>query len=161
MIIIMGVSGCGKTTVGKLLSQKTNFSFYDADDFHPNSNIEKMKNNIALTDKDRWPWLESLANQISKWEQEGGAILACSALKETYRKTLSSKANKINWVYLSGNFEEINARLEKRNDHYMKSTLLKSQFETLEIPNYGIHIHVINSVENIVSEIISKLNLND
>ncbi|MCF7560339.1 gluconokinase [Sabulilitoribacter multivorans] len=161
MIIIMGVSGCGKTTIGELLSKKSNLPFYDADDFHPSSNIEKMKNNIALTDGDRKPWLELLSENIEQWELNGGAILACSALKESYRQILSSKIKNINWVYLSGTFDEINARLEKRNNHYMKSTLLKSQFDTLEVPSYGIHISITNSKENIVSIITSKLNLNE
>lgn len=161
MIIIMGVSGCGKTTVGKSLSEKINLPFYDADDFHTEANIEKMKNGHALTDDDRKPWLESLSNHIEKWELNGGAILACSALKEKYRAILSSKIKTINWVYLSGSFDVIKTRLEQRNQHYMKSTLLTSQFDTLEIPQYGLHIPIEKPVKDIITTITSKLNLNE
>ncbi|ULC60545.1 gluconokinase [Flaviramulus sp. BrNp1-15] len=160
MIIIMGVSGSGKTTIGKSLSKKMNLPFYDADDFHSEANIEKMKNAIALTDEDRKPWLESLSKHIEEWVFNGGAILACSSLKEKYREILSSKVDTINWVYLSGSFDVINTRLEQRNQHYMKSTLLKSQFDTLEIPDYGLHISIEKPVNEILSTITSKLNLN-
>ncbi len=157
----MGVSGCGKTTVGKLLSEKTKLPFYDADDFHTDHNIQKMKNHQALSDDDRTPWLEALSNHIAAWENQGGAILACSALKEKYRDILSSKNTKINWVYLDGSFELIKSRLEKRHGHYMKATLLESQFATLEIPNYGCHTSVEKPLEEIVSDIITKFNLNE
>ena len=82
MIVVMGVSGCGKTTIGKLLSERTGLAYYDADDFHPPSNIENMAQNIPLSDADRLPWLQTLAENIASWESGGGAILACSALKE-------------------------------------------------------------------------------
>lgn len=101
MIVIMGVSGCGKTTIGKLLSQKTGLPFYDTDDFHTKANIEKMKNGIPLDDTDRQPWLESLSNHIKTCEANGSAILACSALNEKYRETLSSKINIINGVSIT------------------------------------------------------------
>lgn len=161
IIVIMGVSGCGKTTIGKSLSKKINLPFYDADDFHTDANIEKMKNGQALNDDDRKPWLESLSTHILKWESSSGAILACSALKEKYRVILSSKIANINWVYLSGSFDVIKNRLEQRNQHYMKSTLLKSQFDTLEVPNYGLHISNKKPINEIVSIITSKLNLNE
>lgn len=156
----MGISGCGKTTIGKLLSKKLNLPFYDADEFHSEINIEKMKNNKALNDTDRLPWLKSLSNYIKEWQSEGGAILACSALSEKHREILSSKVDKINWVYLYGSFEIITDRLEKRNSHFMKAALLKSQFEALEIPQYGLHISVEKPAKEIVSIITSKLNLN-
>lgn len=161
MIIVMGVSGCGKTTVGKLVSQKTNLPFFDADSFHSKANVEKMKNNIPLNDMDRKPWLESLSNKIEKWESDGGAILACSALKEEYRNFLSTKVKNINWVFLYGSFDVINARLEQRTEHYMKTNLLQSQFDTLEVPDYGLHISVENPLNDIVLRIISKFKLNE
>lgn len=161
IIIIMGVSGCGKTSVGISLSKRTNLPFYDADDFHNETNIEKMKNSIPLDDEDRKPWLTSLSSNIKEWESKGGAILACSALKETYRNILSSKTDKINWVYLSGSFNIIKNRLEQRSQHYMKSNLLKSQFDTLEIPNYGLHISIEAPVNDIVSSIMTKLNIDE
>lgn len=153
----MGVSGCGKTTVGKQLSLKIGLPFFDADDFHPKSNIEKMKNNIPLNDEDRLPWLELLSEKIKDWESSGGGILACSALKETYRKVLSSNTNNIYWVYLYGSIELINDRMRKRGTHYMKRELLQSQFDTLEVPNYGFHISVEKNVEDIINDISSKI----
>ena len=158
IIVIMGVSGCGKTTIGKSLSKKINLPFYDADDFHTDANIEKMKNGQALNDDDRKPWLEALSTYILEWESSNGAILACSALKEKYREILSSKTKTINWVYLSGSFDVIKNRLEQRNQHYMKSTLLKSQFNTLEIPNYGLQISIEQPISDIVTTIALKLN---
>ena len=154
IIIIMGVSGCGKTTIGNLLAEKTGIHFYDADEFHPSENIEKMKNKIPLTDVDRKPWLQTLSKKLKEWNQTGGAILACSALKESYRELLSSEIENPFWVYLSGSFEQINERLESRNNHFMPSSLLKSQFETLEIPTYGLHISIEESPLNITNTII-------
>lgn len=159
MIIIMGVSGCGKTTVGKALSEKTGIPFFDADDFHPQKNIEKMKHNMPLDDNDRKPWLETLADHIVTWEQTGGAILGCSALKESYRKLLGSKEESIDWVYLNAPFEVIRSRLEDRSDHYMKSDLLQSQYDTLEPPDYGLHLSSEEPVEALVDQIISKLSI--
>jgi carbohydrate kinase (thermoresistant glucokinase family) len=111
----MGVSGCGKTTIGKSLSIETGLPFYDADDFHSDENIIKMNSNIPLNDTDRLPWLNTLATNIILWENCGGAILACSALKESYRTILESNADNILWIYLSGSFELIKHRLENRH----------------------------------------------
>lgn len=157
MIVIMGVSGSGKTTIGKGLAKELELPYFDADDFHPASNIEKMKHGIPLTDEDRKPWLNLLANHMKTWDGHGGAVLSCSALKESYRKLLASKSKRINWVYLKGSFELIQSRLEERAGHYMKSGLLQSQFDTLEEPHYGIHINIENTTEEIISNIISKL----
>ncbi|MDW5288032.1 NADP-dependent phosphogluconate dehydrogenase [Formosa sp. PL04] len=156
IIIIMGVSGCGKTTIGKLLSKKTGINFYDADDFHPSENIEKMKNNMPLTDVDRTPWLLTLSKKLKEWDQTTGAILACSALKESYRELLNSEIENPLWIYLSGSFEQIKERLESRDNHYMPSSLLKSQFETLEIPTYGLHIPIEQTPTTITNTIISN-----
>lgn len=153
----MGVSGCGKTTIGQELAKQLGLPFFDADDFHPQSNIDKMKQGIPLTDDDRLPWLSLLADQIKTWDEHGGAVLACSALKESYRKLLESKSKPVTWIYLKGTFEVIQSRLEQRNMHYMKSGLLQSQFDALEEPNYGIHINIENQPEQIVSTLISKL----
>ena len=153
----MGVSGCGKTTIGKQLALEQGLPFFDADDFHPKANIEKMKNNLTLSDSDRLPWLNTLAEKIYEWERNEGAVLACSALKESYRTILASKQSNILWVYLSGTFELISARLKKRSNHYMKSALLQSQFDTLEVPDYGLHINIENSIDDIIKGINSKL----
>jgi carbohydrate kinase (thermoresistant glucokinase family) len=154
--IIMGVSGCGKTTIGKQLAAKLKLPFYDADDFHPKANVAKMKNNISLNDDDRKPWLETLAIEIEKWSKNSGAVLACSALKEMYRNILSSHSKNVDWIFLSGSFETILERIQQRKGHYMKSDLLQSQFDTLEIPSYGLHIDIENDVESLINELILK-----
>jgi carbohydrate kinase (thermoresistant glucokinase family) len=160
IIIIMGVSGCGKTTIGKLLASKIGVQFRDGDDFHPESNVIKIKNNVPLNDKDREPWLNSLAMLIKEWSNSDGAILACSALKESYRTQLSKFQGHIDWVFLSGSYETIYKRVENRKYHFMTSTLLQSQFDTLEIPTYGMHLDIEQKQTEIVSEILEKLNIN-
>ncbi|PKD17102.1 6-phosphogluconate dehydrogenase [Salegentibacter salinarum] len=158
--IVMGVSGSGKTTIGKLLATELNLPFYDADDFHPPENVEKMKNGIPLQDDDRNGWLAVLAANIQKGEQGGGAVLACSALKEKYRKQLTSiPEENLKWIFLSADFEVILERLKSRKGHYFKPEMLTSQFETLEEPNYAIRINVNTSEENILKEIMAKLNV--
>jgi carbohydrate kinase (thermoresistant glucokinase family) len=157
MIVIMGVSGCGKTTIGQGLAKQLGLPYYDADDFHPQSNIDKMKHGFPLNDEDRMPWLSNLAEHIKTWDEQGGAVLSCSALKESYRTLLASKSTAIKWVYLKGSFELIQSRLEQRAGHYMKSNLLQSQFDTLEEPDYGIHVSIDNTPETILNSILSKL----
>ncbi len=157
IIILLGVSGCGKTTIGKLLSQKINIPFFDGDDFHSKSNIDKMAEGVSLNDDDRLPWLLALANNIEMWAEDKGAILACSALKETYRTLLTSKFSHVTWVHLSGSQDLIKDRIENRNEHFMPTDLLVSQFNDLEIPDYGIHIDISESPEKIIDTIISKL----
>ncbi|MGB5242087.1 MAG: NADP-dependent phosphogluconate dehydrogenase [Lutimonas sp.] len=157
LIVVMGVSGSGKTTIGKMLANKLNLSYYDADDFHPQSNISKMKSGIALNDDDRQPWLNNLSLAMKEWEHAGGAVLSCSALKEKYRKVFKETINDIHWVYLNGEFDLIRKRMEKRSGHYMKSDLLKSQFDTLEVPNYGFHVNIEDEPELIVKKIMNKL----
>jgi 6-phosphogluconate dehydrogenase len=160
IIILTGVSGCGKTTIGKLLATKLNAPFYDADDFHPDINIQKMSNNEALSDEDRLPWLTLLAENIKFWNSQGNAILACSALKESYRKILMPIGINIKWVFLKGEFDLINQRLNQRTNHYMKSGLLKSQFEDLEVPNYAFTIDINNNPDFIVNQIMSNVQHN-
>ena len=137
---VMGVSGCGKTTLGKALSERMALPFFDGDDFHPKENIAKMKNGIPLDDADRAGWLSRL-NEVALQHRETGAVIACSALKEAYRKTLANGLNdKVIWVYIHGSRQGIHERLEQRRGHYMPSALLDSQFRDLEPPAYGIHI---------------------
>ncbi len=155
MIVIMGVSGCGKTTTGRLLADKLHVPFYDADDFHPQSNIEKMRSGTPLTDTDREPWLKMLATEMKGWHVSGGAILACSALKEKYRELLSSETS-VEWVYLHGDFNTIYERMKTR-DHYMKPEMLQSQFDALEVPEYGIHLDIQSEPNDLVDQIFSKL----
>ncbi|MBJ6368975.1 gluconokinase [Snuella sedimenti] len=156
VIIIMGVSGCGKTTIGKLLSKRLKLPFFDADNFHSQENINKMKQGVALNDTDRLPWLETLSKALQKWSETSGVVLACSALKENYRTILSSKAY-VTWVYLSGSFDLIFSRMQQREGHFMKADLLKSQFNDLEIPKYGVHIDISHPPETIINTISLKI----
>jgi len=156
--IIYGVSGCGKSTVGKALAKQLATPFYDADDFHPQSNIKKMSQGIPLDDGDRNPWLLQLANQIRAWHETTGAVLACSALKNSYRDLLESVDSAyIRWVYLEGDYDLIANRLQKREDHFFDKALLASQFETLEKPFRGITISIVDSIEKIIQEIVTTL----
>lgn len=151
--VVMGVSGSGKSTVGKLLAEKMELAFYDADDYHPQENIDKMASGKPLNDQDRQGWLLRLNELILNNEPEG-LVLACSALKEAYRRTMASGLKKEpTWIYLSGSYEEILNRIRARSEHFMPSTLLKSQFETLEIPDYAI----VQSINKAPSEIIEDL----
>jgi carbohydrate kinase (thermoresistant glucokinase family) len=146
--IFMGVSGCGKTTLGKLFAERLQLPFYDADDFHPESNIQKMKNGISLNDSDRAPWLQDLARHIFLWNGRGGAVLACSALKESYRQILSANEDiPIKWVFIQADFETLEQRLVNRKVHFFNPLLLTSQLETLEPPDYGIHLYAKDSLD--------------
>jgi len=156
MYIIMGVSGSGKTFLGKQLAKVISKPFYDADDFHSKANKIKMKSGHALNDKDRQPWLHTLANNINTWARDGGAILACSALKEDYRKKLSKGNNHITWIVLNGTFKIIQSRLKERKDHFFNPKLLKSQFDILELPNYGIHLNINQPTEVLIQSIFAK-----
>lgn len=158
LIVIAGVSGSGKTTIGLRLSEKLGIPFKDADSYHPQSNVEKMKSGHPLTDEDRIPWLEILDKKLQEWDDEEGAILACSALKETYRKILAKHVDLV-WVFLDGSFELLKSRLDNRKNHFFDPLLLQSQIDTLETPDYGIHVSIQPSVEAIVEEIIRKLGL--
>lgn len=157
IIIIMGVSGSGKTTIGRGLAKKLDVPFYDADDYHTKENIEKMAGNIPLNDEDRKPWLNLLANKIKEWHTQSGAILACSALKESYRSLLKSQVKEVRWVYLKGSKTVIGNRISKREAHYMKSQMLDSQFEALEAPNYGFHEDIEEKPETIIDSLATKL----
>ena len=157
IIYVMGVSGVGKSTIGKLLADTLTLPFFDGDDYHPESNIAKMKEGHSLNDTDRHGWLQKL-NEIAKKHSDSGAIIVCSALKEKYRTLLNNGLeDKVVWVYLEGSFDEIMDRLQKRKGHYMPSKLLKSQFDTLEVPENAITVPIHNTPENIVSEIINQL----
>ena len=155
--IVMGVSGCGKSTIGKMLSERLEIPFYDADDFHPQVNIDKMASGHPLQDEDRWPWLEAIAVEIIKWSSSKGAVLACSALKEVYRERLFSKSAfakaKQHFIYLDADFETISSRLASRKNHFFDPALLQSQFDTLEVPSYGIHIDVTLEKEAITNRV--------
>jgi gluconokinase len=136
IIILLGVSGSGKTTVGQALSALTGWTFLDADDYHPPANVEKMSGGEPLTDADRAPWLEILRTEIATRLKRGeNAILACSALKKAYRQQLQVDPAQVRFVYLKVSPDLLQQRLEQRKDHFMKSSMLSSQLETLEEPD--------------------------
>ena len=162
IIVVMGVSGSGKTTVGKALASALEIPFYDADDFHPQDNIVKMEQGIPLQDLDREFWLETLSKNLTQWEAATGAVLACSALKEMYRTALNSGVNNdITWVYLYGRSELIKERMAGRRGHYFKPELLDSQLADLETPQYGWHFNISSSADHIVKSILDKLRHTD
>jgi len=154
VFIIMGVSGSGKSTIGKLLAATLELPFFDGDDYHPPENVKKMAAGTPLNDTDRMGWLERL-NILICDNLHSGAIIACSALKETYRSRLMHGVReKINLVYLEGSFEEVLDRIGKRKGHFMPPTLLRSQFAVLEPPKQAITISIQNSPSSIVTEIL-------
>ena len=156
--VIMGVSGTGKSTIGKLLSDRTGWSFYDADDFHPQANVDKMNHGIALSDSDRLPWLQELQKLISRYIQsKRNGILACSALKSQYRQILRDKQDQVIFIYLRGDYDCIQNRVKQRRGHFMGADLLQSQFDTLEEPKDAIVVDVSLSPEQIVTKSLSLI----
>jgi 6-phosphogluconate dehydrogenase len=153
----MGVSGSGKTTVGRALAKALNIPFYDADDYHPSDNVAKMKAGQPLTDTDRRPWLEDLAKHIQHWCETGGGVLACSALKESYRQILLSSGVPVQWIYLKGDLEMIQQRIQLRSGHFMPASLLQSQFDALEEPVYGWQLDSTKSPEDIVGNLQMRI----
>jgi gluconokinase len=154
--IIMGVSGCGKTSVGKLLAARLGWDFYDADDFHPPENIAKMAAGHPLNDEDRAPWLVALREMISSnLAQKRSGVLACSALKERYRQTLLAGNQGTQIIYLKGSFEVIQTRLAARAGHYMKPELLQSQFDALEEPAHALTVDIMLPIDIVVDVIAS------
>lgn len=159
IIIVMGVSGSGKTTVGGLLADRMGCGFSDADDFHPANNVEKMRAGIPLTDDDRWPWLKALRQAIEDWEAAGQSrVIACSALKAAYRHLLAPRGGVV-FVFLKGRAETIASRLKARKGHYMNPDLLASQFATLEEPAGAIVVDIAPPPAVIVDGIMDRLGL--
>ncbi len=154
-LIVMGVSGCGKSTVGRLLAQRLDWDFFDADDFHSPQNIAKMKAGIPLTDSDRLPWLATLNELLLATLKNGRhPVLACSALKESYRLRLRQGIDGLQLVYLKGSYDLIWSRIAQRQGHYMKPDMLRSQFETLEEPVDALVVDIRLSPEEIVAQIL-------
>ena len=152
-LVIMGVSGSGKTTVGKLLAQKIGRRFLDGDDFHPPENVAKMSSGIPLTDEDRLGWLETLASIIH--EADNITIIACSALKASYREILKEAE----FIFLYGSPELLAERINQRSGHYMPPRLLQSQLETLEVPTNVLALNVVESPQTLVEQIMVRFNL--
>ncbi len=160
IVVLMGVTGSGKTTIGTLLAERTGSTFADADDFHSVANKEKMAAGHPLSDADRQPWLETLNRLLQGWLQSGkSGVLACSALKSAYRATLGvgMPPDAIRFVVLEGSKELISQRLAARKHAYMSPTLLDSQFATLEIPPAALHVVNDRTPDEVVSQILNQL----
>ena len=155
-IIVMGVSGSGKTTIGKKLAEKLGWPFFDADDFHPRENVAKMVAGIPLNDQDRAGWLAALSKLIQQETSAGNSgVLACSALKESYRQVLS--CGQVRFVYLKGTYELILARMASRGGHFMKPAMLVSQFATLEEPSSALTVDISLPEDEIVQAILETI----
>ena len=154
IVVVMGVSGVGKTTIGRLVAERLGWRFIDADDHHPAANVAKMAAGIPLEDADRWPWLDAL-NQLLR--KEKSAVLACSALKESYRKRLLAGIAETRIVFLDGSKALIASRLAARKHRYMPASLLDSQFAALEPPVDAIRVDVAQPVEASVAAILGSL----
>jgi len=165
VVIVMGVSGSGKSTIGALLAQRLHWEFEDADWFHPASNVDKMHSGITLTDEDRWPWLRAIAAWIDQTRRAGGhGVIPCSALKRRYRDILIGDRGDVRLVYLKGSETLIARRIATRHEHFMPQSLLHSQFEALEEPGADENPIVV-SIEplprEIVARILSELNVDE
>ena len=159
IVIVMGVVGSGKTTIGRLLAEQSGWEFADADDFHPPSNVEKIRRGISLTDDDRKPWLERLRAVIQVWiVEKNNVVLACSALKRAYRQELEA-GPEVRFVYLKGNADLIASRLRSRQGHFAGEQILSSQFADLEEPEGAVTVDIASTPEQIVAEIRKKLGL--
>lgn len=159
IVIVMGVVGAGKTTVGQMLAAQLNWEFDDADDFHPASNVEKIRDGIALTDADRMPWLNLLHQAIAQWIVERkNVILACSALKASYRSNLKVSPD-VRFVYLKGSAPLIAERLRARHGHFAGESILASQLSDLEEPEDALTVDISSGPQQIVEEIRKGLGL--
>jgi gluconokinase len=154
LVVLMGVSGSGKTAVGEVLARDLGWAWFDADDYHPPANVEKMRSGQPLTDADRWPWLD-LLNGLMRAEDAKGrsAVLGCSALKQVYRDRLSQGLADVRWVHLKGSFDFILSRLQQRKHRYMPASLLQSQFDTLEEPADALTLDIADPPEALAARI--------
>jgi len=159
IVIVMGVVGAGKTTVGRMLAQELGWEFADADDFHPKANIDKIRRGISLTDADREPWLESLRSSIVQWIKTGqNVVLACSALKRSYREKLHV-GPEVRFVYLKGSPALIAERLNARHGHFANEQILAGQFHDLQEPHDAVTVEISAPPEQIVEQIREQLGL--
>lgn len=163
VLIVMGVSGSGKTTVGALLAERLGWDFADGDAFHSDANLGKMQAGIALTDEDRVPWLRSIAEWIDAKRRTGeGAVVACSALKRSYRRILVDGRDDVRLVYLEAGIDIVNERLRARRGHFMPANLMQSQFEALEAPEpheNAVVVSVDQAPDAIVRHVLAALGI--
>lgn len=160
VVILMGVSGAGKTTVGRMLASELGWNFRDGDDLHPAANRDKMNSGVALTDADRRPWLAAIRAMIDEYLARGqNAIVACSALKRSYREMLSADPARVRFVWLDGSRELIARRIAARRGHFMPAELLASQFADLEMPADALRIEVASPPAEIVAAIRRELSI--
>ena len=158
LYIVMGVSGCGKSTVARMLAQETNGLFLDGDDFHSPANIEKMAAGVPLTDDDRRGWLDTLNSELkARQTEEKPIFLACSALRQIYRERLGKGFPSLHFIYLHGSKELIQARLSARKNHFMAPALLASQFATLEEPTDAIVVEIEDPIPDMIKKILPQL----
>ncbi|MGB7539639.1 MAG: gluconokinase [Anaerolineales bacterium] len=161
-LIVMGVAGCGKTTIGMALAARLGWDFFDADEYHPPANVAKMAAGIPLDDGDRVPWLAALHERLIQTLRAGGhPVLACSALKQRYRETLLKGIDGVRVVHLRGSYDLIIARMNDRTDHYMKPGMLRSQFDALEEPQDALTVDITPAAEEIVENILFLLHKED
>jgi gluconokinase len=160
IVVLMGVSGSGKTAVGERLARDLGWAWFDADDYHPPANVEKMRSGQPLEDADRWPWLDRL-NELLRTEEAKGAhaVIGCSALKQVYRDRLAQGLAQVRWVHLKGGFGLIMSRLEQRKHRYMPASLLQSQFETLEEPRDALAVDIADPPEVLAARIRASLGI--
>jgi gluconokinase len=159
IVIVMGVVGAGKTTVGRLLAGQLGWQFADADDYHPHDNVDKIRRGVPLNDEDRRPWLVRLRAEIEGWSSQGhNVVLACSALKRSYRDQLNI-GSQVQFVYLRGSADLIAERLRSRHGHFADPKILASQFADLEAPESAISVDIAKPVEEIAAEIREKLHV--
>jgi gluconokinase len=158
IVVLMGVSGSGKTSVGEAMEQRLGWPLLDADTYHPPANIEKMSRGVPLEDSDRWPWLDRLNAMVREADARGeSALLACSALKARYRERLAAGLRDVRWVYLKGDFALIESRLMARKGHYMKAGLLQSQFAALEEPSDALVVDIADAPARIAERLVKQL----
>ncbi|KJD37196.1 gluconate kinase [Tamlana sedimentorum] len=155
---VMGVSGSGKSTVGKLIAESLEIPFFDGDDFHPKENIVKMSNGMPLNDEDRQGWLLNLNDLAINQLKQNSCVIVCSALKEKYRELLSATIEThVKWIHLVGSYHQILNRMNKRENHFMSSNMLQSQFDTLEAPQYAINVDINLKPNEIIKHIIKHI----
>jgi carbohydrate kinase (thermoresistant glucokinase family) len=160
IIIVMGVTGSGKSTIGRMLAQRSNWRFIEGDDYHPAANTTKMAAGIPLDDADRQPWLDRLSRIIDKLlKMKRSAVISCSALKQAYREQLKQSHDQVRFIYLKGSYDLIKTRLNRRSDHFIRPVLLKSQFSDLEPPEAALTLSIDQPPEQLITQILAELKL--